>query len=62
MISTILFALSAICFGAMFSPREPSRSTRQPVSAYTYYVCDNEPMPTWKRKRAPKTRVADMVG
>jgi hypothetical protein len=61
MISTILFTLSAACFGAMmYSPKKPSRPMVQ--QGYTYYVCDPQPMPTWKRKRAPMTRATNAVG
>jgi hypothetical protein len=59
MISTILFTLSAFCFAGMFSSRKPSRAPRQ---AYSYYVCDAGPMPTWKRKAAPMARVAELAG
>ena len=55
MISTLLFTMSALCVAAMFSP---DRSARPVMPIYTYYVCGDEPMPTWQRKDAPRERVA----
>jgi hypothetical protein len=62
MISTILFSLSALCFGLMFTPGKPTSHMKPTKQVYTYYVCGDEPMPTWKRKEAPRPRVTTMVG
>jgi hypothetical protein len=66
MISYVLFALSALCFAAMLSPRKSSPPARQAYTyqAYTYYVDEarSQPLPTWKRKPAPPARVAERVG
>ncbi len=61
MISTICFSLSALCLAALFTPRK-STKVKVEVERYTYYVGDDEPMPTWKRKHAPMGRVAQRVG
>ncbi len=56
MISYVLFALSAACFAAMFTPRKPPKPVVK--QDYSYYVCDPESLPTWSRKAAPMARVA----
>jgi hypothetical protein len=62
MISTILFTLSAVCFGAMMMPSKKLTKTMRPMTQiYTYSVCDAKPMPTWKRKSAPKVRANEMA-
>ena len=59
MIATILFSLSALCFANMFKPGKSDRPSTRPV--YTYYVCDDMPLPTWQRKVARPVRVAQRV-
>ncbi len=61
MMSTLCFALSAVCFVSMVKPRNSTKAKVE-RECYTYYVCDDEPMPTWQRKAAPRTLVAQRVG
>ena len=62
MISTILFSLSALCFAAMFAPGKSSKPLKSSEPVYTYYVCDDAPIPTWKRKFPVVGRVSERVG
>jgi len=50
MISTILFALSALCVAAMFSRGQPPKKSRSSTSAPTYHVGDNTPLPNRQRR------------
>ena len=43
MVSSLLFAMSAACFVAMFLPQRPSRPCQQ---LETYYVCGPESYPS----------------
>lgn len=60
MISTVFFSLSALCFAAIFAPSNPTMPSRATV--YTYYVCYDEPLPTWQRKANPSARMTIPIG
>jgi hypothetical protein len=62
MISTILFSLSALCFAALFSPSKSATKPSASMPVYTYYVCDDMPVPTWQRKGPSPARVAQRCG
>ncbi len=62
MISTILFSLSALCFGALLSPRKASPRPLTSMPIYTYYVGDEAPLPTWQRKAGAAAQVAQRCG